>query len=227
MFIVPIEQDNASRRRPYAVWFLLLANVGAAIALASLPLGEVVSQYGFRTSDPTVLTALTSMFVHAGFWHLVGNMWFLWMFGDNVEELMGSLKFVPAYFLAGLAALGAHMLTTARPDVPLVGASGAISGVVGMYFVLQPDARFDLHLVLWRWVVKTFAASAFVATGVWFLEQLLFALISSATGLALTVAFWAHVGGFTAGVASGIVLGKLAVPPRSDRIDIARRRFDS
>jgi membrane associated rhomboid family serine protease len=96
-----------------------------------------------------------------------------------------------------------------------------------MYFVLQPHARFDLHIVLWRWTVKTLAASAIVATGVWFLEQLLFAVISSATGLALTVAFWAHVGGFAAGVATGIVFGKLALPPRSDRIDVTRRRFDT
>jgi membrane associated rhomboid family serine protease len=227
VFILPIEHNNASRKTPYVVWTLLLLNIAAMLAYAVLPYREVISQYGYHPSNPSALTALTSMFLHAGLWHLVGNLWFLWMFGDNVEELMGSLKFLAAYFVAGVAALGAHTLTTVRPELTLVGASGAVSGVVGMYFVLQPNARFDLHIVVWRWVVKTFAASAVVATGVWFVEQLLLAVASSATGLALTVAFWAHVGGFAAGVVTGIVFGKFAMPSGSDRIDITRRRFDN
>ena len=226
VFILPIEHDNPTRHRPFTVWTLVALNVIAFIASMSAA-GDVFATYGFRASEPSTLTALTSMFLHAGPWHLLGNMFFLWMFGDNVEDIMGAPKFVTSYFLTGLAAVWLHSVTTSTPAIPLVGASGAVSGVMGMYLVLQPHTRFDLHFILVRWSVKTIQASGLVATAVWFGEQLLLAALTSFAGVAVPIAFWAHVGGFLAGLLAGVLFGRLAIPPSSDRVSLNDRRFDS
>jgi membrane associated rhomboid family serine protease len=165
-----------------------------------------VTRGAFVPAAPTAITAVTSMFIHAGWAHIIGNMFFLVVFGRPVEHAIGSIKFGLAYVMTGFAALAVHSAVTVNPAMPVVGASGAISGVVGMFLALFPRAPVDLHAYLGYWHVRTWRSTGLVATGVWFIEQFALALISSATGLGLGIAFLAHVGGFV----SGVILGSVA-----------------
>ena len=142
-------------------------------------------------------TAVTSMFMHGGWMHIIGNMWFLWIFGDNVEDAMGRVRFAIFYVLCGFAAAAAQALADPSSAVPMVGASGAIGGVMGAYIVLYP--RVHVHmLVLFGFYATTFAVPAMLMLGYWMLVQLIGGYNSmGATGGG--VAFWAHVGGFVAG----------------------------
>jgi membrane associated rhomboid family serine protease len=149
------------------------------------------------TADPAWHTLVTSMFMHGGWMHLLGNMWFLHVFGNNVEDSMGSARFVLFYLTCGLAAAALQILSDPRSGIPMVGASGAIGGVMGAYVVLYP--RVHVHmLVIFGFYVTTIAVPAMLMLGYWFLLQLLggFGSLLRAGG---GVAFWAHVGGFGAG----------------------------
>jgi membrane associated rhomboid family serine protease len=143
------------------------------------------------------ITPLTSMFLHGGWLHLLGNMWFLWLFGDNVEDSMGPLRFLVFYLLCGLAAAATQMLAGPASPVPMVGASGAISGVMGAYVILYPKVRVHM-LVFLGFYVTRIAVPAYLMLGYWFLLQLLGTLPAEAGQGG--VAFWAHIGGFFAGV---------------------------
>jgi membrane associated rhomboid family serine protease len=144
------------------------------------------------------MTLVTSMFLHGGWLHLLGNLWFLWVFGNNIEDSMGHARFLVFYLATGLAAAGAHLLTASASSVPVVGASGAISGVMGAYLVLYPRVRVETLVVLVVFVqIVQLPAAAML--GLWFALQLLSGAVSSA--VAGGVAFWAHVGGFAAGAA--------------------------
>lgn len=151
--------------------------------------------------DPTVpfpiwLTLLTSMFLHAGWLHLIGNMWYLWIFGDNVEASMGSLRYLVFYLLAGAGAAGLQMAVSGKSTVPMVGASGAISGVMGAYFVLFPWSRILTLVPIW-FFLQLVEVPAFVFLGLWFLLQFFSGMVDlqSLGG----TAWWAHIGGFLAG----------------------------
>ena len=157
---------------------------------------------------------VTSMFLHGSWMHLLGNMWFLWLFGNNVEDSMGRLRFVIFYLLCGLAAAMGQVLTTPTSAIPMVGASGAISGVMGGYLLLYPNVRVFALLFL-GFFVTSIALPAWMMLGYWFLIQFVSGLAAFGGDLG-GVAFWAHVGGF----AAGIVLVKLFA--RSDYI-VARR----
>lgn len=148
-------------------------------------------------------TPFTSMFMHGSWFHILGNMWFLWVFGNNVEDSMGRFRFIVFYLLAGLAAAAAQVFTDPRSVVPMVGASGAIGGVMGAYVVLYPRVRVHM-LVFLGFYITTIAVPAFVMLGYWFLLQLLSGLPSLGSHEG-GVAFWAHVGGFLAGAL--LVLG--------------------
>jgi membrane associated rhomboid family serine protease len=142
-------------------------------------------------------TAFTSMFLHGGWFHLIGNMWFLWVFGDNVEDSMGSVRFVPFYLLCGLAAVAAQVASNPQSPVPMVGASGAIGGVMGAYAVLYP--RVGVHMLIWfGFYVNRIVVPAMFMLGFWFVIQLVGGL-PRVGGEGGGVAFWAHVGGFVAG----------------------------
>jgi membrane associated rhomboid family serine protease len=160
-------------------------------------------------------SVFTSMFMHGGWLHIIGNMWFLWVFGDNVEDVMGPLRFVVFYLLSGLAAAGAQIATDPSSVVPMVGASGAIGGVMGAYARLYPHARVQTLIVLGIFFTRIWVP-AMVMLGYWFLLQLLGGLpaLGSKEG---GVAFWAHIGGFLA----GIVLSLVLVDPR--RLQAQRR----
>ena len=148
-------------------------------------------------AEPTWVTLVTSMFLHGGWLHLIGNMWFLWIFGNNVEDSMGHARFAGFYLLCGLAAAALQIFSQPESGVPMVGASGAIGGVMGGYVVLYPRVRIHM-LVIFGIFVRTLAVPASFMLGYWFLLQLLGGAVNlgrSGGG----VAFWAHVGGFAAG----------------------------
>jgi membrane associated rhomboid family serine protease len=161
------------------------------------------------TTDPgrQVSHVVTSMFLHGSWMHLLGNMWFLWIFGNNVEDSMGRLRFVLFYLLTGLAAAFGQVFTSPDSAIPMVGASGAISGVMGAYLLLYPRVRV-FALVPIGFFLTSVALPAWVMLGYWFLIQFVSGLVSVG-GEGGGVAFWAHVGGFVAGV----VLVKLFARP--------------
>lgn len=139
------------------------------------------------------------MFLHAGFWHFAGNMFFLWMFGSRVENMFGRWLFAAAYLVSGFGATLFYYVLNLHSILPCVGASGAISGVVGCYLVLFPKSRFDL-VFYFGWVrLKTIETQAFAAVLAWFGEQTLLGLLTSAFHVAGGVAYWAHFGGFVVG----------------------------
>jgi len=152
------------------------------------------------TAQPHWWTVATSMFLHAGWLHIIGNMWFLWVFGNNIEDSMGHARFVAFYLLCGIAAALAQMVSDPRSAVPMVGASGAISGVMGAYILLYPRVR--VHTIVWLgFFVTTVALPAYVILGYWFVYQLLLGTVGSLSRMEGGTAFWAHVGGFVAGMA--------------------------
>jgi membrane associated rhomboid family serine protease len=164
---------------------------------STVPLGPGVTCVIGR--DDSWFTPLTSMFLHGGWMHLIANMWFLWVFGNNIEDSMGHVRFIIFYLLTGVLAAAAQAATNPASGVPMVGASGAISGVMGAYIVLYP--RVHVHMLVFLGIFITrVAVPAVFMLGYWFLLQILGgipALASEAGG----VAFWAHAGGFVAGAA--------------------------
>ncbi len=153
---------------------------------------------------PAILTPVTSMFLHAGFWHLVANMLFLWVFGDNVEDAMGSVRFLGFYLACG--ALAGLLFVIIAPDSrsPLIGASGAVSGVASAYLLLYPRARI-IGLLL-NWI--PLAAPAILAIGLW----IMFQLVSASLSADPAVAWWAHVGGIVAGLILAPLFKRSDVP---------------
>ena len=220
----PIKDDNPHFLTPLVTWGLIAANglawlliqgLGTDPALARsvcelglvpgellgrIPVGERVPLGPRATcviSEPSWITPLTSMFLHGGWFHLLGNMWFLWIFGNNVEDSMGHVRFLVFYLLCGFAAAALQVGFQAASGIPMVGASGAIGGVMGAYIVLYPRVRVHMLIVL-GFYVTTIAVPAVFMLGYWFLLQLL----GGAGSLGREgggVAFWAHVGGFVAG----------------------------
>jgi membrane associated rhomboid family serine protease len=179
----------------------------------SFPLGD--GAVCVITASPSWHTPLTSMFLHGGWLHIAFNMWFLWIFGNNVEDSMGHLRFAVFYLLCGLAAAALQVASDPASGVPMVGASGAIGGVMGAYIVLYP--RVHVHLLVWLgFYVSTMAVPAVLMLGYWFLLQLLggFGSLGAEGG---GVAFWAHVGGFVAGA--------LLIPLFRDRTLLERRPY--
>lgn len=172
------------------------------------------------TPIPVYLTILTSMFMHGGIAHLLGNMWFLWIFGDNIEQDLGPRRYVGFYLLCGIIASLSHVALNANPSsasylVPSLGASGAISGVMGAYLLLHPQRR--VTVLLFRFVTEV---PGFVAVGLWFVFQVVSSLAAGSSGQG--VAYGAHIGGFIAGavLAKPFLLGRPQIldtpriPPR-------------
>ena len=144
-------------------------------------------------------TVVTSMFLHGGWGHLLGNMWFLWVFGNNIEDSMGHLRYVAFYLLCGVAAAAAHFATDPASTVPTVGASGAISGVMGAYLVLYPRVKVQTFIFL-VFYVTVIALPAWVLLLEWLVIQVVAGVGTLGAAEGGGIAFWAHVGGFVAGV---------------------------
>jgi membrane associated rhomboid family serine protease len=164
------------------------------------------------------------MFLHGGFWHLLGNMWSLYIFGDNVEDRLGPLRYLVFYLACGLASGLTHLLFNPYSNIPTVGASGAIAGVMGAYFLLYPGARI-LTLVPILFFPLFFEIPAFVFIGVWFVLQVLSAAGGGGAG---GIAWWAHIGGFLAGVLLCKLSSRLPGTGLTRRLDpvITRRHTD-
>lgn len=202
----PIRDHNPSGQRAFVTLGLIAANV--LIFLATWPgLADSAAQGSFfatwglvpaRALEGGGAGLFTSMFLHGGWMHLAGNMLFLWIFGDNLEEAFGRARFLGFYLLSGLAAALAQIAADPASQVPMVGASGAIAGVMGGYLLLFPKARID---VLFIFVVffRIFAIPAWIVLGVWIGLQLWSGASTPTSGGG--VAYWAHVGGFAGGLA--------------------------
>jgi membrane associated rhomboid family serine protease len=186
---------------PYVVIGLAVLNAVALGVIYLLSSSQIVfSQYGFTPAHSRALTVFSSMFLHAGIFHFIGNMFFLWMFGYRVENTIGRWAFALIYLLCGYGAAGLHYLFNSASTIPCVGASGAISGIMGCYFVLFPKSRFNLEVFFWRFHVTTIPTYTHGAIGVWIAEQTILGLLTQAVRFSST-AFWAHIGGFATGAA--------------------------
>ena len=214
----PIRDDQPTFSTPYITYFLIALNLlvyllefqlqhqnpGAARALvfqfATVPRREI----GFLTGVPVfsplgaLLPIITSMFLHAGWLHVITNMWMLWLFGDNIEDYLGHFAYLVFYLLSGIAAAMTHVLLNANSAVPTIGASGAIAGVMGAYFVLYPRAR----VLTWIFFIIFLPVPAWLWLIIWAVEQFLSGAATSLAGTAQAsgIAFWAHVGGFVVGI---------------------------
>jgi membrane associated rhomboid family serine protease len=167
---------------------------GTVAAGAPIRLGQ--NLYCDAGSFPAWATILTSMFMHGGWLHLLGNMWFLWVFGNNIEDSTGRFRFVAFYLLCGIVAALTQSVLNPGSRVPMVGASGAISGVMGAYVVLFPKVRVHM-LIFLGFYITTIVVPAYLMLGYWFLLQILGGGLAKEMG---GTAFWAHVGGFAAGM---------------------------
>lgn len=221
--MLPIRDENPTLRTPVATYALIALNVAVWLLLQGMggepaltrsvcTLGLIPAEYlsgiGVKvggTGGEAVcaiqpgghpLAPLTAMFTHGSWLHLIGNMWFLHIFGNNVEDVMGRFRFVEFYLLAGLAAAAAQVIAGPGSLIPMVGASGAIGGVMGSYILLYPRAGVRTFVFLGFWA-QMVTIPAYAMLGYWFLIQLLSGSFSQAQGGG--VAFWAHVGGFLAG----------------------------
>ncbi|MCL6638922.1 MAG: rhomboid family intramembrane serine protease [Firmicutes bacterium] len=206
---MPLKDDIPSRTFPVVNTLLIIANLAVFLYEASLGghfdafiyrHGVIPAQlvaYGFTADQVERLT--TAMFLHGGWFHVLSNMLYLWIFGDNVEDRMGHARYLLFYLLTGYVATLAHVFYVPFSKAPLVGASGAIAGVLGAYLVLFPHARV-LTLVFILFFIQIVPIPAVIFLGIWFLLQVLNGTAGLSAQGAQTVAFWAHVGGFVAGM---------------------------
>jgi len=223
--MLPIRDENPHFLTPYVTYSIIAINVAVWVLVQGLgtdpALAKSVCTLGMipgdvlNTLEPgtrfqigpnawcvlsgssPLYTTLTSMFLHGGWLHLLGNMWFMWIFGNNVEDSMGHGRFVAFYLLCGLAAAIAQIISNPMSGIPMVGASGAIGGVMGAYIVLYP--RVHVHVLIFLGIfVTTVAVPAVFMLGFWLLIQVIGGL-GSVGAIGGGVAFWAHIGGFVAG----------------------------
>jgi membrane associated rhomboid family serine protease len=206
----PLKDENPTKSFPYMT--VLLIGVNCLIFFIELSLGRYrdvfVAKYGVVPFEIThavdlnpkvalgpYITLLTSLFLHGGFWHLLGNMWFLWIFGNNIEDISGHFRFLLFYLLGGIAASLLQILLTVNSTIPVIGASGAVSAILGAYILIFPRARIKTLMFIFIFItVINVPAVAFI--GIWFFIQ----LISSVGRAATNVAWYAHIGGFLFGL---------------------------
>ena len=226
--MLPLHDDQPRFSTPFVTYFLIAFNVLIFLfesmlqfqsphALAQLvtqfgvvPRNEVALLTGTPTFDPVaaLLPMFTSMFLHGSWLHVLGNMWMLWIFGDNIEDYLGHFLYLVFYLLCGLAAAFTHILFNITSRAPTIGASGAIAGVMGAYLVLYPHARVLV------WIIIPLYVPAWLMLGWWGITQFVngAAMTVAVAGQQGGIAFWAHVGGFVV----GILLIKL-LPQRKQR----------
>jgi len=206
--MIPLKDDNPTRTFPFVTILIIVTNI--VVYIYQLTLGQkaetlfilragAIPYEIIRFADihplafiPPPLTLFSAMFIHGGFLHVAGNMLYLWIFGDNIEDRLGHFRFIVFYLLSGLIASLAHIIILPNSTIPMIGASGAIAGVLGAYFLLYPRARV-LTLVFFFFFVDIVRIPALVFLGLWFVFQIL----SSAGGGG--IAWYAHIGGFIGG----------------------------
>jgi membrane associated rhomboid family serine protease len=218
--MIPLRDIIPSRTTPVVTISIITLNV--LVFIYELSLGRAVDAftlyYGLVPAAFSWMTVFTSMFLHGGFMHVAGNMLYLWIFGDNVEDRMGHGRFLVFYLLCGVAAAVAQSITVPDSTVPMVGASGAIAGVMGAYFVLYPRSRIVTLIPLF-FFFQVIEVPAILFLGIWFLMQFLSgvgSIVSSIGGEpAGGIAFWAHVAGFVAGLTGVLVFRR----PERQRVE--------
>lgn len=209
--MIPLRDSVRRRHTPFVTWGLILINIWVflqQIQMTQLEFLQFMIRYSLipvAVFNPSLdvggglLTFVTSLFLHGGVGHLLGNMWILWLFGDNVEDQMGPLPFLLFYILAGVMAGGIHVLSNPASQVPTVGASGAIAGVMAAYLFLYPLARV-LTLIPIFIFPYFIALPSFIFIGIWFLSQVFYGTVAlAAPDQYGGVAWWAHIGGFVFG----------------------------
>ena len=203
--LFPYKDDNPRILVPYVTYVIISINV--LIFVFQLNMGmvsssaerEFIYRFGFIPANFSIITVFTSMFLHGGISHIMGNMWFLWVFGDNVEGVLGHVKFAVFYIICGLAATMSQLLVDPSSTIPMVGASGAIAGVLGMYMIRFPHARVHVFAFIIIFFT-TFRIPAMFVLGFWFFNQLTNGLGSLGFDTTGGVAWFAHIGGFISGV---------------------------
>jgi membrane associated rhomboid family serine protease len=214
--VIPLRDNVRTRSFPWINWLLIFANVFVflfEISLSASGLNHLILHFGLiparvRWANPaTWEPILTAMFLHGGWLHLIGNMLALFIFGDNIEDRLGHRRYLVFYFLCGFAAAALSIFVTPNSTVPMIGASGAIAGVLGAYFVLYPGGKVTtlIPVFFFPWIVEL---PSVIFLGFWFLLQFASGVTSlQAAGQVGGVAWWAHVGGFLAGMALLLFLG--------------------
>ena len=247
--MIPLRDDVPASRTPIVTRALVLACTAVFVLQLGDATGDLVERFGMvpaRVLDPDTthlvrgsfgrvvgridaaavpdwFTLLTCTFLHGGWMHFLGNMLFLWIFGDNVEDRFGRLPFLLFYVACGVAASAAHLLAGPDSTIPTIGASGAIAGVMGAYLLLYPRARVQM-LVVWGFFVDLVVLPAPFFLGYWFLLQLLGTAVERGQGGG--VAWWAHIGGFVAGALVAAMLRAVgALRPDQPRVVLARHRY--
>lgn len=227
--LIPISDSPVRRRFPWVTVLLIVANVLVFIyelGLTDRELNVFIQSVGTvpveilsgrdlppAAPGPVWVTLLTAMFVHGGFLHIGSNMLYLWVFGDNIEDTFGHLQFTGFYVASGIAAGLAHTFVNSQSNIPSVGASGAVAGVLGAYLLLFPHAEVRTLLFLGPFITLTRISAVFLI-GFWFVTQLFAGLVSLGVATEQTsgVAFWAHIGGFLAGLLLAFVFRPRRVP---------------
>jgi len=198
----PIRDENVSDKTPYMTYSLILVNV--LVFICSLfDFSETIKNFGYIPARAAALTAMTSMFLHGDVMHIAMNMWYLHVFGDNIESAFGSFKFLLFYIFSGLAAALVHHATNFNSVIPVIGASGAVSGILGAYFVLYPHVKIKAIGFYSLWTLPTS-----IVIGSWFALQLIYGFLSLSADIS-DIAFWAHLGGFLFGALAGLVFNKV------------------
>ncbi|MCF7854629.1 MAG: rhomboid family intramembrane serine protease [Candidatus Pacebacteria bacterium] len=221
--MIPIHDNVRSRHVPVVTLAIIVVNVIVFFFELQLPRGSAphfFSMWGVvpkrlfsgglldsGAAPPVAFSLFTSMFLHGGWFHLISNMWILWLFGDNVEDRFGHGTFIVFYLGCGIGAMAAHAFLNPQSTVPSIGASGAIAGVMGAYFLLYPMARIIVMVPIFFYPFL-FEVPAVVFLFVWITIQVMSGMSDAARGSAQAggVAFWAHVGGFAVGLAVAVLL---------------------
>ncbi|MGQ9514212.1 MAG: rhomboid family intramembrane serine protease [Thermoproteota archaeon] len=206
----PLGDENPSHTWPIVTYLLLFSNIAIFLweIFSPLPTDYIFYVYGFipKRLDKMILensinmyvifTLFSSMFLHADLLHIIGNMVYLWTFGDNVEDVCGHIGFLVFYLISGLGGGIAHYLSDPASTIPSIGASGAISGILGAYLILYPFARIRIAVIGYFGFLRIIRVQALYMIGFWFLLQIFYVAIADISG----VAYWAHIGGFIVGL---------------------------
>jgi len=234
--MIPIKDDNPTYSFPFVTILLILVNI--AVYVYQITLGQEAQAFvyrlgavpweithfqefprfpvDYRSGIPNVFTIATSMFIHGGILHLAGNMLYLWIFGDNIEALMGHGRFLFFYLCCGIVAALSYIVTEPNSTVPMVGASGAISGVLGAYFIRFPRAKVHV-MIIFLFFIRFVRVSALFVLGFWFVIQVLYGFGTLGFQSGGGVAWFAHIGGFVIGLVLVFIFEK------KERLRIYRR----
>jgi hypothetical protein len=210
--LIPLKDTLPRRSFPFVNLFFIAGNIAAFAYEVSLgrEVNQLVSTYGlvpYRITHllsqlsvkQVVVPFFTSLFLHGGIIHLIGNMWYLWIFGDNVEDKLGHFRYFLFYFFCGWVASLIHIIFNSHSSLPCVGASGCIAGVLGAFLIIFPKARIVTLVPIWIFL-KVMELPAFLVLSLWFLIQFLNGTAAVAVSTTGGIAHWAHIGGFLAGV---------------------------